>query len=98
TKTTMAAVATAATASATRIGRRLGDGRTVGAPTLASRGQLAVHQVRVDRALELVGSGCERRDVVGLDLRPREVGPVEDLLAGRIEDVDVLVDAVGLVV
>src|SRR5919107_6035441 len=81
-----ASVAAAATRRPATIGRRSRP-----APgTLAARGQLAVHQGRMNRAFELVGSGRERRNVVDRDLRAREVLPVEHLLARRVEDVDVV--------
>ena len=41
--------------------------------------QRAEHERRMDRALELVGPGGQRRHAVVADTRPREVLPVEDL-------------------
>src|SRR4051794_29093148 len=53
-------------------------------------GQLPVHQRGMDRALELVGPGLERRDVVRLLSRSLEVLAIEGLPTGRVQDIDVV--------
>src|SRR5580765_2786614 len=88
-----APVAANARTSANRIGRRRLSRRTS-----AADGQNAKHQGRVDRALELVGPGCQGGNVVGLLPGSGEVLAVEDLLAARVEDVEVVRDAGVLVV
>src|SRR5258705_3036540 len=88
-----APVAANARTSASRIGLRRLSGR-MSAPD----GQNAKHQRRMDRALELVRAGGQGGNVVGLLPGSGEVLAVEDLLAARVEHVEVVGDAGVLVV
>src|SRR5690242_14207745 len=85
TATTTAAVATATAtrAAINRVGRR----SAVMAWDSAADGQGAVHRLRMDRALVLVGAGSEGRDRIVLRGHAREVLVVDDLLARAVEDV-----------